>query len=369
MDLRDPNRVRLVIGGVEYSGWLGARIEAGIERAARSFSLEVTTRWPGSDLVRRVAPGDECEVWIGSDKVVTGYVDAAPVAYDGGQVQVQVAGRSRTADLVDCSAINEPGQWRGLRVEAVAGALAGVYGVSVVARTDTGPAMIEHQIEPGETVWESVDRMLTLRQLLATDDELGRLVLIGAGDAGQASGALEFGKNILRAAAQRDRSQTYSEYVCKAQRATVEQADEDVGTFVTEPVGIARQTGVSRRRVLVLRESGQADAEACAARAQYELAYRDAKARQVRYTLNGWRQPDGSLWRVNQLVRVIDDVIGINEQLLAVEVAYSLSSAGMLCELLLAPQAGYVKRLQRQRSQAKALGRGGAAPVSWADVK
>lgn len=368
MTTPDVNRVRLVIGGVEYSGWLGVRVEAGIERAARSFSLDVTARWPGSDLVRRIVPGDACEVWIGVDRVVTGYVDAAPVAYDGGQMQVQVVGRSRTADLVDCSAINEPGQWRGLPVEAVASALAGAYGVQVVAQAETGPAMIEHQIEPGESVWESIDRMLTLRQLLATDDELGRLVLISAGAAGQASGALEFGRNILRASAQRDRSQVYSEYVCKAQRATVERADEDVGSFVTEVVGVAARASVGRRRVLLLRESGQADAEACAARAQYELAYRDAKASQVRYTVSGWRQPDGSLWRVNQLVRVNDPVIGLDQVLLVVEVAYSLSSAGMLCELLVAPQAGYVKRLQRSRQTGSGAGKGGA-PVSWADVK
>ena len=100
----DPaNQVRLVVNGQEFGGWKSVRIEGGIERQARSFDLEVTDRWPGqTDIPRRIRPFDACQVFIGNDLVLTGYVDATPIKYDGKSVGVGVKGRSKTADLVDC---------------------------------------------------------------------------------------------------------------------------------------------------------------------------------------------------------------------------------------------------------------------------
>jgi len=41
------NDVTLLVGGREYGGWKAVRIEAGVERVARSFDLSVTSSWPG----------------------------------------------------------------------------------------------------------------------------------------------------------------------------------------------------------------------------------------------------------------------------------------------------------------------------------
>ena len=68
--------------------------------------LEVTDRWPGqSDIPRRIRPFDACQLYIGPDLVMTGFVDATPIRYDGKSVTVGVRGRSKTADLVDCCPI------------------------------------------------------------------------------------------------------------------------------------------------------------------------------------------------------------------------------------------------------------------------
>ena len=81
--MKNLNEVTLLVGGIEYGGWKSVRIEAGIDRQARSFDLEVTSKWPGNtDIAAHIKQGDVVQVKIGSDLVLTGYVDATPIRYD-----------------------------------------------------------------------------------------------------------------------------------------------------------------------------------------------------------------------------------------------------------------------------------------------
>lgn len=402
----DPaNVVRLLVNGIDYGGWKAVRIEAGIERQARSFTLSVTDRWPGAtDVPRRIVPGDACEVWIGQDLVVTGYVDATPIRYDGANVSVGVQGRSKTADLVDCCPITKgalaaPGsrwgngsgggkapvavpvqasaQWRGQKVETIAAALAAPYGVRVVAEVSTGAPIADHHVQVGETVFESIDRMMRLRQLLSTDNARGDLVFIEVGSAGRAATRLELGVNILTGEAPLDYSGVFSEYVCKGQRSG---SDDAFGSDVSEEEGEAEdegeqwQTGseattrdsmARRRRVLVLNQHGQADVGSCQARADYERSSRRGKALQATYTVAGWRQANGALWLPNQIVPVRDQVVGFDTDMLIAEVTYELDEGGAIAQLRVGPVDGFRQKVAKPKKSK--TGSGGGS--SWADVK
>src|SRR6202000_2851446 len=87
----EKNLVTIVVNGTKYGGWKSARIEAGIERQARSFDLEVTHKVPGAQVVQtRIKQGDLAEVYIGPDLICTGYVDAVPIRYDSKGISVGV---------------------------------------------------------------------------------------------------------------------------------------------------------------------------------------------------------------------------------------------------------------------------------------
>jgi len=74
------------------------------------------------------------------------------------------------------------------------------------------------------------------------------------------------------------------------------------------------------------------------ARANWERGSRMGKARGPPPTpVFGWRQSNGQLWRHNTLVRVIDPIIGFDRDLLISRITYSLSDAGMLAKLEVAP--------------------------------
>ena len=398
--------VKLLVNGREYAGWKSVRIEAGIERQSRSFDLDVTDKWPGqTDIPRRIQPGDACQVFIGGDLVLTGYVDATPIRYDGKQVSVGVKGRSKTADLVDCCPI-EPGpikaivnmwgdvkdargktavsipartgtQWRNMKMESIAAALAAPYNVRVIAEVDTGAVIVDHQIQQGETVFESIDRMMRLRHVLSTDNEQGDLVFIDVGSAGHTGTAIELGKNILSGEAALDYTGVFSQYICKGQRAgnddqygadiSEEEGESDDTSYATpttvSEVGSSTDSRARRRRVLVIRQSGQADSGNCQDRADYERAHRAAKALQSTYTVNGWRQESGALWLPNMMVRVRDAMVGFDTEMVIAEVAWVLDKEGLRTEVRVGPADGYRTKAGKLKKSKK-----GGGP-SWSDVQ
>lgn len=405
------NTVRLLVNGTEYGGWKSVRIAAGIERQARDFELDVTDRWPGqTDIPRRIQPGDPCQVFIGADLVLTGYVDATPIRFDGKSVTVGVKGRSKTADLVDCCPLptgsstapavsggqwgdvkgpdgktarviaapaTMANQWRNMKLEVIAAALAAPYNVRVLSEIDTGRPLPDHQVQVGETVFESIDRMMRLRHVLSTDNANGDLVFIDVGSSGTADTALQLGVNLLAGSTELDYKGVFSTYICKGQRTGSDEqyaadvaeeegeATDESSTTVTGADASASDARAKRRRILVIKQSGQADEGTCKDRAEYERAHRAAKALQTDYTVAGWRQASGTLWQPNLMVRVRDALIGFDAEMVIAECAWVLDSNGMRAEIKVGPPDGYRSKAGKLKTAKQQYG-GGA---EWSDVK
>lgn len=365
----DPeNVVTLTVDGQDYNGWKEIQIGAGIERLARDFSLSVTWRWPGSaEQPVRIRQGARCEVRIGRDLVLTGYVFATPIRYSATEVTVSVTGRSLTADLIDCTVDEKPGQWRGQSVAEIVRALAGSYGVAVVDEIRDGAVVADHSVEPTETVFESIDRLLSLSELFATDDGRGRLVMARPGSEGRAADALVLGENIKEGDAALDFANLYSEYRCVGQRSG---SDEEFAAAASEVSARVTDGRVERRRMLKVNPSGQLTPALAQRRVEWERDYRLSRALKVSYVVQGWRQSDGSLWRANLVARVRDDLIGFDRDMLIVEVSYVLGDGGMVSRMTLAPPEGYIPEPTHKKGRKRKKGKGGDAfeyllPEDW----
>lgn len=282
--------------------------------------------------------GDMAEARIGNDLVLTGYVFATPASYDKSSITFGIAGRSRTADLVDCAAVNKPGQFKRQSVLAIVRALAAPYGIEVVSEVGEGEEVADHTIQPGESAFESIDRLLKLSRLLSTDDQYGRLVLAKPGSAGRAHDALEVGQNILKGDAQFDFSQTFSEYQVKGQGAG---SDAASGKKTNELSASVIDGRVPRKRVLAIQQSGQMTAKLARDWAEYEREARMSRALQSSYTVQGWRQSNGALWRHNMIVRVVDPILGFDRDMLITEINYRMENGGTTCQMSVAPPDGF----------------------------
>ncbi len=358
----------LKVLGREFAGWTRLEVVASLENAARSFSFEAAERWSGEVSPLRIRPGSDAEVFLGEDLVVSGYIDSLDVSYAGREHVVSVAGRSRTADLVDCAAVAGK-SWRNTKIEAIAKDLAATYNVTVKAEVDTGDPIKRHKTQRGETVYDAIERMARLRALLVTDDPDGSLLLTRAGSFAEtvagvvvfsqtgttdATTALVLGENILAGSAVFDVSERFSEYRVKGQLA----GDDLNFGEVLQTDGESEDTDIERTRILLLDAEARADKARCKLRAAWEAATRYGKSLRLSYVVQGWRQGDGRLWEPNQLVTVVDDYAGIDGEFLAIEVAYRLDEGGSFTTIQLAPIEGYEplaphKPRPRKRRRAK----------------
>lgn len=331
LDQRDA--VTLKVDGMEYRGWLDVRIARGVDRAAADFTLSVTRQyWP-------IRPGSECEVWIGSDKLITGWVDEVLPSHSGGERKIEVKGRSRTADLIDCSAVNKPGQWSNQSLQRIADDLAWPYGIPVIV-SGGGRVIPDHQLQQGETVIESLNRLCAMRGLVATDDAEGRLRLHQPGAGLRASQLLaaKGSGNVLKVSAKFSQRDRFHTYVVKGQQSGF---DIDDSQQIAQPTGRATDPNIRQRRTLIVMAETQADAARCTERAQWEAANRAGRSIEITATVQGWRQQNGQLWPVNGIAPFRDDILGFSVDLLIAEASYTKSNAGTLTELRLAPPEAY----------------------------
>lgn len=334
--------VSLEVNGVRYGGWTKLRIDRSLETLSGGFELTVTERWPGQNVVRGVNPGDECRVRIGSDVVVTGFVDDVPIYLDDSDHMVRVVGRDYTGDLVDCSAIHSPGQWTGQKLERIVQALIAPYrGIKLVTRTSTGEAFKKFAIEQGETVYEAITRLCKLRAVLPYSDGKGNLVLATAGT-NRAKVSLVEGENVTKLDATFSQRERYSEIHVKSQS---KGSDHTHPSVTTGWRGNAIDPEIRRHRPLLIIAENQANGRQCQERAEWEKTTRYGKGTRVTVTVQGWRQggkDTDPLWDLNTLVYTVLPSAKIRETLLVAGVTYLLEeNAGTVTELTLVKPEAY----------------------------
>ena len=207
----------LIVAGQSWTGWQRVWITRSMDQMPASFMIQVTEKYPNSVDVDFM-PGQSCQVMIGSDLVITGYIDRYQAILLGENHTVTIYGRSLSEDLVDCSAFlgdpnNPTFQVKNATALSLVQQLAQPYGVTI---NGSGTAADQTQIpiyaiNLGETIWEIIDRILRFCQLIADDLPDGSVQLAQAGSAAMASGFAQ-GQNVEQATVVYSMDQRFSIY-------------------------------------------------------------------------------------------------------------------------------------------------------------
>lgn len=328
----------ITAGGLDITGWTDVRVTRGIERLPSDFSIGMTELYPGELDRLTLPPGDACQVRLGQDLVVTGYVDHHVPSISAGEHSIYVSGRSKCSDLIDCAAEWPGGQLSNQTVLGVAQRLAAVYGVSVATDATDLPVLPQTNLMLGESAFDIIDRMARFSAVLAYDLPDGSLFLSQTGKHRAASGFFE-GKNVQQAYIDFSADQIYSDYNVYIQ---------SVDTFTDlgqsgNKIYTAKDLNCKRHRALVIiSESGGLGNDIAIKRADWEVARRHGRSRIIRLTVDSWRDSAGALWKPNTLAPVHLPRLKFSaENMLITEVTFLKNSySGTTAELtLMAPEA------------------------------
>ncbi len=331
----------LVVDGNEYGGWTGLRASASIERAAGAFQLEVTDPWL-PDVLMPIRPGLRCLLRLGPEVVVTGWVDAVTRDLGPRAHTVQVSGRDATADLVDCSAkVKEYNNQTLLEIARHQVSEGGWdMKVELAPGSSVGAPFVRERVEPGQSVFEFLERLARHRGVLLMPDGKGNL-LIGSPGMSPSPRQLIENRNLLGIRACADWRERFSEYEIRGQTGGSEERNGKEAAHL-RATAKDQDVGYSRRRLKIMSaEDGEVDLQA---RAQWECQVAIGRSLTVQAGVQGWcadPADPATLWRAGQTVRIEAPTVGVSETLLIVTATYNLSERGTTTDLDLTRPAAW----------------------------
>lgn len=335
----------LTVNGKRYSGWESARVTKSIESISGSFLLSVSERWADQASDWEIDVDDECSVSVAGETVITGYVSARKPSYDSSGHTLEITGRDKTADLVDCSAFVGAHEFNNVDVYKFCKKICAPFGIKVSVQPGlTFQSVGKVSFQVGEKAFHVIEELCRKAAVLPVAGDDGELFLTRAGE-GRCSTALVEGQNILSLSAEYSVAERFRKYIVVGQQPAT---DEEFGASAAGVSGSAEDPNVSRAsRLLVVHAEGGVSAGYAKRRAQWEASVRAARSSSVSVTVQGWTQANGELWPVNSLVRVKSPRARINGEMLISQVEYSVdSSGGTTASLSLKPPKAFLPEPQ-----------------------
>ena len=345
------NTVTLRTDGRLFTGWTSVSVTRSIESVAGYFELGVNVP-PGTDL-SGLAPGKKFTLEIEGQIVCTGYIDSRRRQMTADSMKITVAGRDKTADLIDCAAVYSGGQWKNRTLEQIARDLCTPYGVTVrweLSDKESSAAFPGFTLDHSETVYEALVRASRARGVLMTSNAAGELVFSRA--ASTATDELVLGKNLLTLDFEEDFRDRFSEYTVKGYaRANGAEGDDIDAKSIVSRKGTATDSDVTRYRPMIIIADSKITAKDAQARALREQRRRLAKSITFEAEIDGWTRKNGQLWMPNLLVTIDASKYAIKTtELLVSKVTLILNDQdGLKTRVSLSPREGFLVPVESDR--------------------
>jgi prophage tail gpP-like protein len=337
----------LTVGNQVLTGWQGVSVTRPLQGIPASFDLDVTEKFPNTPDID-VQPGQPCTVQIGSDLVLTGYVDRYAASIGPGSHSIRISGRSKSEDLVDCSAvfgdITQPGfqQINGTTL-AIVEQLATPYGITVKTSAGDGVTIPQFNILLGETPWEIIDRITRYSQMIVYDQPDGSIMLAKVGTASMASG-FSLGDNVEQGDVTFSMDGRFSEY--EGHLTSVLTFGTEAGVNTPDVGKIVKDEGVPRfRKRYVISEQFVNGRDIVYDRAVWEMNKRKGQSYQFNVVCDSWRDSAGKLWEPNWLAPIQASALKLrNANYIIASVTYQRDQNGQHGHLtLMPPEAFFVE--------------------------
>ena len=342
--------LKIITSGLEITGWQRIVVRTGLQLMPWSFLIETTEFYPGDANAIAITPGADCEVYLGQDLVITGYIVTVDREVRPNGHVVRVTGASKSIDLVEPSADLQTFQINNTGAEKLTAKLCADYGIPVtmIGYSDT-IVIPQFAVNLTDTPYSIIDRVCRAAAVLFYDRPDGGIVLSKVGSEQAASGFVE-GEHVEQWSYTSSMEARFSQIrVVLLGTAPLFNAPDmaDLGGQMSDLTNLAKATdaGVGRHRSLILvAEQGDYLYTVAKQRAQWEVNRRYARSQVVSVTADSWRDASGKLWTVNTLAPVYLPSVKCTPRapLLIAEVVFRLDDDGRHADVTLLPPAAFI---------------------------
>lgn len=330
------NAITITIDGKVFAGWESVTLTKELDSIAHTFSLNLDDRFLPFGKDTPIRTGKRVKINIGKDPVLTGRIETMDISFGKSDRQLTVGGRSLPGDLVDSSVVGAA-EYTNISLEDLAKTLVAPFGLRVFL--SVVPKQIDKfGVKPGETVFEALDRAARLQGFFWISTRGGNIRLTRAGR-DRTNTELHENINFLSGGLTIDDSKRFSDYKVIGQTSG---SDDFGGILASGAEGNAKDNGVARHRPLTLVAEGSVNTEQAQDRAEWELVNRIAIASEVNLVTQGWRQNNGELWDINQIVHTHAQTLGVNTDLLIRSIEQTKGNDGTFTTFGLVRKDSYI---------------------------
>lgn len=315
------------LDGESHVNWSTLGLDWSMEQAAIGFTMGFIEALE-ADVPDTMEPatGKHARVLLEGEPACDGYVFSDRRKFDESSYTLDLAGRSRAADLLDCDAINKKMVFRNAGLEHIAAELVGTFGgerpIEIRWEGDEGKKFGRYVVEQGESVFSALARAAKQRGLLIMSAADGAIVFVKVSTT-RATESLTVGGNVLGGGSNRDDTDRFSEYHFRGQTS----ADDDwFGVAAADIRGKVTDPRILRYRPTVSLD-GQGPREDPGRRALWARNTSYGHGQRFHYEVDGWLMSTGKVWSPNQLVHVEDPLCHVGGELLLVSARMSLDEA------------------------------------------
>ena len=282
--------ISVLKNGVEVRGWSSVSVGLSMSTLCNGFSL---SQFVADDFDSPVLfPGDAVRIEDDGELLLDGFVDEMSSSFSPGNHSINITGREKTCDLVDCSLKDFGKSWKKRTVTQIVDDVCESFGL-LFSANGVNPAGVIQKFcpDPGCTGADVISDVCRQKDVVCCSDGLGCVKFVNDATFEPAEDFLRQGVNILSADVSFNNSERFSDYVVLCS------SDPKV-----KRRGESKDGEINRTRCLVMVDEGYGNIESAEQRASFESLSRSAKSTTLNVTLAGWKMNNGKLWKPGFLV-------------------------------------------------------------------
>jgi len=327
------SELKFKINEVSYTGFEEVDIFKTMQSMSGKYKVTLQNSYKGGNTLADIKINDRCVMEIDDQLIMDGYVDSMPIEYAEDKCLLTLTGRDNTSDLIDCSYDFTPNEWKNQTLGNILKNICDNFGISVLvdssASSEVNTVIDTFKANEGEFVWEIINELCNDNSILAVNYGDGNLTLTKVRNKYTSDGIIT-GVNVDSCFTEQKTENRYSSIKVKGQG--ISNDNKALADYISCS-GSFNDAIIERQRPLVLFSELPTDNAKCKKKAIWESRIRAGLSRQIIYQVPNWVQTNGKVWNFNELTKVEDDILGIDETKLILSVNFIYSASENIDEV------------------------------------